>query len=298
MSHAAHCNHSYHRSANHSFGVVCNDDYMETLEQRIKRLREERDLSQQKVADTVGVSRVAVTKWESGETANIKLGNLLKLCDLFCISVEELVRGSQGRQKLTQDPLEKAKAGAEAFKKFIKKGGDDVDNEMDKSGLVRVIDGESTRVTDSMPLGFLKFELHPIQVSAGPGAVANTYGQDEIEFIEVAEWWARKYVGSTDTDRIKVVPCRGSSMSPTIPEGSLLFVDVETKRHIGDGIYCIDLDNRLLVKRINVRQKDRVFEVVSDNKNGPDTETYPLSEQDRMCICGKVVAWLAVQKDG
>lgn len=67
---------------------------MEPLEQRIKRLREARGLSQQAVADKVGVSRVAVTKWESGMTANLKLGNLLSLCELFGVSVEELVRGA------------------------------------------------------------------------------------------------------------------------------------------------------------------------------------------------------------
>lgn len=68
---------------------------METLEQRIKRLREERKLSQQQVADKVHVSRVAVTKWESGQTANLKLGNLLGLCELFGVSVEYLIRGDR-----------------------------------------------------------------------------------------------------------------------------------------------------------------------------------------------------------
>jgi phage repressor protein C with HTH and peptisase S24 domain len=146
--------------------------------------------------------------------------------------------------------------------------------------------------------GVVRFEKHPVSISAGPGAVANTYNQDEIDFIEVAEWWAREFVGSTDSKRIKVVPCRGASMSPTIPDGSILFVDVKVREHIGDGIYCIDLENRLLVKRINIRVRDHVLEVVSDNKNGPPTETYPLSEEKNICICGKVVAWLAIQKDG
>jgi phage repressor protein C with HTH and peptisase S24 domain len=145
--------------------------------------------------------------------------------------------------------------------------------------------------------GFVRYEKHPVPMSAGSGAVSQSYGPDEIEFIEVAEWWARKFVASVDTNRIKVVPCRGTSMSPTIPDGSLLFVDVRVKSHIGDGIYCIDLDHRLLVKRINIRPKDRVFEVVSDNESGPRTETYPLSEEESMYICGKVVAWLAIQKD-
>lgn len=107
MSHAAHCNHSYHRNANHSFGALCNDGYMETLEQRIKRLREERKLSQQQVADKVHVSRVAVTKWESGQTANLKLGNLLGLCELFGVSVEYLIRGDRATGTKGRDMDEK-----------------------------------------------------------------------------------------------------------------------------------------------------------------------------------------------
>lgn len=96
MIHELHCNYSYHINANHSLDFSCNDAYMETLEQRIKRLREGNKLSQQQVADRVGVSRVAVTKWESGQTANLKLSNLISLCELFNISVEELIKGISG----------------------------------------------------------------------------------------------------------------------------------------------------------------------------------------------------------
>ena len=68
---------------------------METLGQRIKRLREERALSQQQVATAANVSRVAVTKWENGQTANLKLENLLSICDLFDVAVEDLIRGER-----------------------------------------------------------------------------------------------------------------------------------------------------------------------------------------------------------
>lgn len=69
------------------------DGYMETLAQRIKRHRERLKLTQQQVADAAHVSRVAVTKWEDGQTANLKLGNLMRLCALFDIPVEEMIRG-------------------------------------------------------------------------------------------------------------------------------------------------------------------------------------------------------------
>jgi len=72
---------------------------MESLDQRIKRLRESKGLSQQAVADKLGVSRVAVTKWENGMTANLKLSNLLGFCELFSISVEELVRGNSAQDE-------------------------------------------------------------------------------------------------------------------------------------------------------------------------------------------------------
>ena len=78
-------------NANYSFDYLCNDVYMansETIGQRIKNLRDAAGYSQQYVADKVGVSIVAVTKWESGQTANLRLENLMQLCGLFVISFE------------------------------------------------------------------------------------------------------------------------------------------------------------------------------------------------------------------
>lgn len=93
MLHKDICNHSYQENVNHSFVSLCNDSYVETLGQRIERLRKERNLSQQQVASAAKVSRVAVTKWESGVTKNLKLENLLAMCDLFGVSAEELISG-------------------------------------------------------------------------------------------------------------------------------------------------------------------------------------------------------------
>ena len=67
----------------------------DTIGVRIKKLRESRGFSQKFVAKKVGVSRVAVTKWESGATANLKLDNLMNLCDLLQVSVKELIYGEE-----------------------------------------------------------------------------------------------------------------------------------------------------------------------------------------------------------
>lgn len=91
MLHKNICNHSYHKNVNHSFVYMCNDGYVETLGNRIERLRKERNLSQQQVATAAGVSRVAVTKWENDRTKNLKKENLLALSDLFGLSIEDLI---------------------------------------------------------------------------------------------------------------------------------------------------------------------------------------------------------------
>ena len=102
MLHDYECNHSYQMFVNHSCSSLCNDGYVETIGERIERLRKERNLSQTQVAAAAHVSRVAVTKWESGATKNLKLENLLAMCDLFGVPAEELISGTGVNMGLRQ----------------------------------------------------------------------------------------------------------------------------------------------------------------------------------------------------
>ncbi len=61
-----------------------------TLGQRIKTLRKQAGLSQEKVAEFTGVSRQAVTKWENGKSAP-STENLFKLAELFGTTVDLLL---------------------------------------------------------------------------------------------------------------------------------------------------------------------------------------------------------------
>lgn len=72
---------------------------METKGQRIQRLRKAKKLSQAAVAKEVGVSRVSVTKWESGNTKNLVPEHLFKLARLLGVSAEMLDTG-----KYVRDP--------------------------------------------------------------------------------------------------------------------------------------------------------------------------------------------------
>lgn len=111
MPHGSVCNHSYLCDVNHSCETLCNDGYVESLGQRIERLRKERNLSQQQVAHAAQVSRVAVTKWESGATKNLKLENLLAMCDLFGVPAETLISGVIQDQAVVRQAVAKASKG-------------------------------------------------------------------------------------------------------------------------------------------------------------------------------------------
>lgn len=61
-----------------------------TLGERIKACRQQAGMSQEKVAELVGISRQAVTKWETNQSAP-STDNLFKLAEIFGTTVDLLL---------------------------------------------------------------------------------------------------------------------------------------------------------------------------------------------------------------
>ena len=66
------------------------------LGENIRKRREELRLSQGYVAEQLGVSRQAVSKWETGQSEPTA-GNLVQLAEVFGISLSELVEPQRDR---------------------------------------------------------------------------------------------------------------------------------------------------------------------------------------------------------
>ena len=64
------------------------------FEEKIVELRKSKGLSQEELAEQLGVSRQAVSRWELGQTLP-DIPNLLQLCDLFGVSTDYLVRDEE-----------------------------------------------------------------------------------------------------------------------------------------------------------------------------------------------------------
>lgn len=74
-----------------------------TLGERIYALRTAKNLSQGDLAEQLDVSRQSVSKWET-DTSVPDLDKLVKLCDLFEVSMDELVRGEVPRAEVCEEP--------------------------------------------------------------------------------------------------------------------------------------------------------------------------------------------------
>lgn len=67
------------------------EEYAKTLGGVIKKYRMECQMTQEFVAETLGVSRQAVSKWESG-SSDPSTTNLIALANLFDITPEEMLK--------------------------------------------------------------------------------------------------------------------------------------------------------------------------------------------------------------
>ena len=74
-----------------------------TLGEKLKSCRTKKRLSQEKVAELVGVSRQAVTKWENNQTVP-NSNNLITLASIYGVSLDELVTEKQEEEK-NENPM-------------------------------------------------------------------------------------------------------------------------------------------------------------------------------------------------
>ena len=58
--------------------------------ENLRNLRKSKKISQEKLAEKVGVSRQSVSKWETGE-AYPEMNNILVLCSIFHCNINDLV---------------------------------------------------------------------------------------------------------------------------------------------------------------------------------------------------------------
>lgn len=80
---------------------------------------------------------------------------------------------------------------------------------------------------------------------------------------------------------------RGDSMEPTLPGGSVVFVDTNQSKLPPNDIYAIDYGDGLMVKRLKLIPRSELVAVISDNSRYP-TDELPRNE---VIVFGRVIGW-------
>ncbi len=75
-----------------------------SFKEKLQKLRKDRGYSQEQLADIIGVSRQAVSKWESG-TSYPETEKLIELSKLFSMSLDELLKEEITEEKPILDPI-------------------------------------------------------------------------------------------------------------------------------------------------------------------------------------------------
>jgi len=110
----------------------------------LKKIRKRKNISQEELAERVGVSRQSVSKWETSE-AYPEMNNILELCKIFKCNINDLVNDNM----IDLDSLdEEVKMSVVKFKK-------EKQNQMKGISKVLSLVGKITSIVLKVALGFL-----------------------------------------------------------------------------------------------------------------------------------------------
>lgn len=223
---------------------------------RIKRVR--LDIlgykSQEQFAQWIGgVSRGAVGNWELGK--DVGLDNLKAIASKAGVSLDWLAYGA----------------------------GDAPDRTFRKAEAAQMPEPDLVRIPDLAIFGGM-----------GGGGELDVYTDADsgqiIDPEQVRGYWSLPdYMvrGLGQLQHIYAWEVRGDSMEPTIPGGSVVFVDTKQNQLPPDDIYAINYGDGLMVKRLKLVPRSEMVSVISDNERyGADD--LPRTE---VHVWGRIVGW-------
>lgn len=131
----------------------------------------------------------------------------------------------------------------------------------------------------------------PVLAQAGSMGSGTDLMHDEVVVgrLTVSPQWVARVVKPTKADNLRFIHGYGDSMEPTFADGDILLVDLGLHDPKVDGVYVLEANDRIYIKRVRQRL-DGQYEISSDN---PTVKTVDVLNGDHQVkVHGKVVwAW-------
>lgn len=131
----------------------------------------------------------------------------------------------------------------------------------------------------------------PVLAQAGSMGVGEDQLHNEIVVgrLTVSPEWITRTIKPTRPENLRFIHGYGDSMEPTFVDGDVLLVDTGINDPKVDGVYVLEANDRIYIKRVRQRM-DGNFEISSDN---PTVKTVDvLNGTHTVTVHGRVVwAW-------
>lgn len=237
---------------------------------KIKQLRQAKGVTQQQLADAIGISRVAVSKWESGETKDLKRENLIGIARFFNMTIAEVLDVVEPSMAGLSDILDEPARISSQTVKWVDSIGEPIKEWNDEA--------------DLNPDEFVIIPRYAITVSAGNGHVVHEELQLHQGQAYRVDWL--KAMGLKGHD-LKSIKATGDSMLPTFGDGCTLLVDFSHKQISEGKVYVIRFGDEIRVKRIHKRADGGII-IRSDNRDAYPDINIPPDEMGNIEILGRV----------
>ena len=135
------------------------------------------------------------------------------------------------------------------------------------------------------PEEFVHIPVFDVEASAGHGA----FGDQEaiLYFLNFRRDWLRTLTNAP-FDKLSVIKVDGDSMEPTLSNDDTVLVDATQNAPRTDGIYVLQFDNYLYVKRLLMNPAKGKVAIISDNPAYAPIEDV---DPEQLHIAGRVL-WL------
>lgn len=149
--------------------------------------------------------------------------------------------------------------------------------------------GEGPKTADGPADGYVMVPRYNVKAAAGSGAVI--HNEQVVDYLAFKSDWVRGKLGvggGNPGDSLALIEAVGDSMTPRIDQGDLLLVNHADRDFRNGAIYVIEMDEALMVKRVERRDSHVVLH--SDNQRyGP--QTLSVADSRKLRFIGRVI-WI------
>lgn len=290
-----------------------------TLAEKLKFLRKQAGMSQEQLAEKLGVSRQAVTKWET-DAGIPDIENVIAISALFDISIDELLSNENGAKKPTDYLFESiTEYDIDEPKRFDMKFGGAKQFVLTGCGSEKIRVRLASNTLSTLQSDF-KVKIDDIRkridvdVNRRNGVSEATAKEDVSIFVQIPTPYIGKIECAVNAETVEIRSLECESVELDIKTPHIVLEDVsgtvEINCNLDMEVVCHSLNGEVDINQVSATSKiyipkDTVFTAVtkgigtsiSYEKNGRQTERFDTPDAENIIELNGIKSELVISTD-